>query len=224
MIEAVLFDMDGVIIDSEPIHINNNYEIFRSLGITLTEELNCSFIGTNSRYKWALVKSKYDIPFSVEELIELDRSIYFQYLNKNKNAIEPIPGVLDFIKDLKNNNIRLAIASSAPINVIDTVLDMFHITDFFDVVVTGDDVKRSKPEPDIFIYAANKLHVKNENCMVVEDSTNGITAAKKANMKCLGFINPSSLNQDVSEADINTSLFQSISYKTIMKALYKCTD
>lgn len=216
MIKAVLFDMDGVIIDSEPIHMENNREIFKNFGLVLDEEMNNSFAGTNSKYKWGLVKEKYNVPYTIEELIKIDRNTYQEYLNKNPESIAPIDGVVDFIKDLNNHGVKLALASSSPLDVINTVLDTIGIRKYFQAVVTGDYVKRSKPEPDIFVYAAEKLGVSNEYCMVVEDSTNGVTAAKKANMKCIGFANPNSITQDVSKADIVTDSFGKISYESII--------
>lgn len=209
MIRAAIFDMDGVIIDSEPLHLNIEEDIFKKLGISITYEEHNTFIGTTSYYMWDKIRTNHNLTQSLEELVELDRNTYLDFLNDTLD-LEPIKGVKELITDLHKNNIKLAVASSSPLNVIEKVLNLFHIRDYFDYIVTGDFVRKSKPEPDIFLYAAEKLDVDPKECVVIEDSHNGVLAAKKANMKCIGYKNPNSGNQDLSKADLTIDNFNNI--------------
>lgn len=209
MIRAVIFDMDGVIIDSEPLHLKVEEDIFKKLGISITYEEHNTFIGTTSHYMWDRIKTDHNLTQALEELVELDRNTYLDFLN-NTLDLEPIKGVKELIIDLNKNNIKLAVASSSPLNIIDRVLNLFELRNYFDYIVTGDYVSKSKPEPDIFLYAAKKLDVDPKECLVIEDSHNGVLAAKKANMKCIGYKNLNSGDQDLSKADLTINNFKNI--------------
>lgn len=200
MIKAVIFDMDGVIIDSEPIHIKLEEELFKSLGVEISEDEHLTFVGTSSYYMWRKVKEKFNLSQSVEELVEIDRKRYLEHVLKTGEII-PIEGITETVKKLFEKEYRLAVASSSPIDVIELVVKKLGIDNCFEVLVSGDYVKNSKPAPDIFLYAADKLKVKPHECVVIEDSYNGVHGAKKAGMKVIGFKNPNSGNQDLSEAD-----------------------
>lgn len=208
MIKAIIFDMDGVIIDSEPLHIKLERELFKNLGLNISHEEHLSFVGSTSHYMWDAVKNKYNLPYTVEELVEADRTKYLNYISSPEGSIKPIDGVNELIKELHSCGLKLAVASSSPIDVIELVVKTLKLDKYFDVLVTGDYVDKSKPEPDIFLYAANKLGVKPDECVVIEDSYNGVQAAKKAGMKIIGFINPNSGKQDLSSADLLISSFK----------------
>lgn len=201
MIKAVIFDMDGVIIDSEPIHLEFAMELFKKLGVNMSNEEYSKFIGTTSHYMWDTIKKKYNLNNTIEELIEMERNGFFDFLSSPDMTIKPIEYIPELLKALHQNDYKIALASSSPIRVIEFIMDSFKIKKYFDELVTGDFVKRSKPEPDIFLYAADKLGVLPEECVVVEDSHNGVLAAKKAGMKCIGYRNLNSGNQDISKAD-----------------------
>ncbi|MDI3311034.1 MAG: HAD-IA family hydrolase, partial [Thermoanaerobacterium sp.] len=110
---------------------------------------------------------------------------------------------------------RLAVASSSPIEVIKLVVKRLKLESYFDELVSGDFVKRSKPHPDIFLYAAEKLLVEPERCLVIEDSNKGVLAAKSAGMKVVGFINPNSGNQDINMADMVIRSFSELNYEKL---------
>jgi len=202
MIKAVLFDMDGVLIDSELMRLEQLQGIFKSMDIVMSNEEYIKFIGTSSIHMWGAIKDKYKLNFSLEELINKDRGEYFNYLSSPETKITPIKGIPEFLKYLLKNNIKMAVASSSPIDVIELIIQSFNFKKYFLALVTGDYVKSSKPEPDIFLYAAEKLGVLPAECVVIEDSSNGVKAAKKAGMKCIGFRNLNSGNQDLSKANI----------------------
>jgi beta-phosphoglucomutase family hydrolase len=212
MLKAVIFDMDGVIIDSEPTHMKLENETYKKLCIEVTEDEHHSFVGATSHYMWEALKNKYKLNQTLDELIEYDRSTYFKHLNSDECEITLIDGVKQLIEDLHENGIKLAIASSSPLNVIEAIAKKFQIEEYFEVFVTGDYVKRSKPEPDIFIFASEKLKVVPENCVVIEDSHNGVLAAKKAGMKCVGINSGPEGSQDISMADLVINSFKEVNY------------
>jgi HAD superfamily hydrolase (TIGR01509 family) len=199
MIEAVIFDMDGVLIDSEPISAEINMKLFNEWGLNVTQEEYDSYIGTNSYFMWDSIKSRHNLLDASEDLIKKQRLNYFNYLKTM--VIEPIEGIRELIEDLNKNRMKLAVASSSPLNIIEHVVKTFGFDKYFDAIVTGDNVEKSKPEPDIFLYAAKVLGVDPKSCIVIEVSHNGVTAARSAGMKCIGFKNPNSGNQDLSIAD-----------------------
>jgi len=215
MIKAVIFDMDGVIIDSEPIHLQQNQELFHKWQLNLEKDINLTLIGTNSNFKWKKLKKLYNLPMTVADLIKLDRGNYLKHLKDNSQNLKPITGSLKLIKNLSQANYKLALASSAPIEVIDIIIDTFKIRDCFDVIVSGDFVARSKPEPDIFLLAANKLRVNVGSCLVIEDSKNGILAANKAKMKTIGYQGSNIYHQDLSQADLIINSFKDFNIQLI---------
>jgi beta-phosphoglucomutase family hydrolase len=216
MLKAIIFDMDGVLIDSEPGHKEVEKTLFKNLGIEVPDEEHNQYIGTTSYYMWEKIKSKYNLGQEIEALVSENRSSYLSYLTSCE-TIEPIYGVKELIKSIHENNIELAVASSSPINVIETIIKLFKLEKYFDVLVTGDDVLKSKPFPDIFLLAAEKLGVKPEDCVVFEDSTHGVIAAKKAGMKCVGYKNLHSGNQDLTPSDLIIDNYDDIKVEDLIK-------
>ncbi|MFP4015777.1 MAG: HAD family hydrolase [Halanaerobiales bacterium] len=198
-LEAVIFDMDGVIIDSEPVHYQVNKKLYDELEIEVTDDEYSNFIGVSNLDHWNYLKEKYNIAESVEELIGKQTSQNIKHLQGSSE--EPIIGVVQLLEDLERENISIGLASSSSLRYIKAVLEKFGIDDYFSVMVSGENMDRGKPHPDIFQEAARKLEVDPENCVVIEDSRNGVMAAKKAQMKCVGFLNVNSGNQDLSLAD-----------------------
>ncbi|NLY61180.1 MAG: HAD family hydrolase [Clostridiales bacterium] len=207
---AFIFDMDGVIIDSEPLHFESDKMVMREFGVELTDEELNRYVGVANPQMWIELKDKYSIDLSVDELIEM------QHMNKLKlledNQLETIRGIDELITDLQRKGIAVALASSSNMEFIQLVLKKLGITECFQVIVSGDDVEKGKPEPDIFLKAAELLKVRPQDCIVLEDSAHGVNAAKRAGMKCIGFINPNSGNQDLSKADKIVSTLEGLEY------------
>ena len=200
MIKAVIFDMDGIIIDSEPIYFDLEMKLFRQLCLPISEKDHDAFVGTSTRNMWVYLKDKFDIKPSADELVKIERELYEKRLMSEK--IVPIDGVVELIKNLHKGGLKLAIASSSSLYEIETIADLFKIKSYFLQFVSGDEVGKGKPEPDIFLLAAERLSVKPEECIVIEDSRNGVEAAKKAGMKCIGCQNPGSGSQNLRSADL----------------------
>lgn len=208
MLKAVIFDKDGVLIDSEPLHSKAAILVMKDFGVTIDNNTCNSFIGSTSQHMYEVFKEKYQLPVSIEELMEANKKKLDNLLQSESYPI--IPYVQDLIKDLAQNNIRLAIASSSPMDAIKKTAKSLDITQFFNEFVSGCDLKNPKPAPDIFLKACELLHVLPEEALIIEDSFHGITAAKRAGITCVGYYNPNSGNQDLSQADIVIEGFDEI--------------
>ncbi len=213
MLEAVIFDMDGVLIDSEPFHLVVNEKIFANLGINLSEDEYHSFIGTTHKDMWSTIKKRYNLPQSVPKLVNMQVSGNINYI-KNEE-IEAIEGVTNLISEIKRKNLKIGIASSSPTEVIELIINKLGISHYFSAIVGGEGIERGKPAPEIFLKAAKVLNTKPAACLVIEDSENGVKAAKAAGMKCVGFKNPNSGNQDLGKADLIVDNYDSLNVNTL---------
>ena len=160
MIEAVIFDMDGVIIDSEPMHKDVNFELFKEYGINMTFDEYNTFIGMSNKDYWATVKNKYNLKQSISELGNADAKRNLTHL-KSSNA-KPISGIVPLLKTLKEKGIKIGLASSSPLELIFAVIEKLEIKSFFDSVNSGQDLQNGKPAPDIFLKSAGELGVNPE--------------------------------------------------------------
>jgi len=217
MIEAVIFDMDGVILDSEPIHYRVEKAIMKENGFDFQFEDHAGYVGQTTQDLWDDLCTKHHLPIGAEVLSAIDEK---NYLNKLKNgSIQPIAGVKELIESLHNDGIKLIIASSAVRNNIEVVMDKFDIRKYFEGYVSGQDVQKTKPNPEIFLKAAEKLDVSPEDCVVIEDAKHGVEAAKSAGMLCIAFKNLNSGNQDLSKADVVVDRMEEINIEMIQNLI-----
>ncbi|MBN1895465.1 HAD family phosphatase [bacterium] len=198
LFKACIFDMDGVIADSEPIHCLSEQQALEPFGITPTlEELQAN-TGTGADVLLKRFIERYRLKITLEDL----RNRLRLRLEENfRNSVRPIPHALELIRSLHGAGMRLAIGSSSDRRLIDLVMAHFEIIPFFDAIVSGEDVLNTKPAPDIFLEAARRLGCRPAECIVIEDSKNGVLAAKQAGMACIGFVSPNSRSQDLGRAD-----------------------
>ncbi len=209
MIQTVIFDMDGVIIDSEPVYFEIDKQMFEELNIAVSFDEHCSYVGTSSQNMWNAIIKKHGIADHAEELMRKEYSLYKEHL-VHAHDLQPIDGVVELIHDLYRNNFKLVLASSSRMETIDIVLDKFKLGEFFIVKVSGSELAHSKPHPVIFQRAAELIRSEPKECIVIEDSKNGVTAARAAGMKCIGFLNPSSGDQNLTSADIVVRSFKEL--------------
>jgi HAD superfamily hydrolase (TIGR01509 family) len=200
MIRTVIFDLDGVIINSEPVHQRLESEMFAELNLEITEKDRKYLVGMSSVDMWKYIRKAYNIDIDPQELLLRGRKKYWDVL-ENTDDVKLIPGVLDLIKALKKLGLKLLVASSATSITVNKVLDIFNLKIRFNGMVGGDEVVNSKPDPEVFLKAAALIDANPRECLVIEDSTNGILAAKKAGMKCIGLQNHDTVHQDLSDAD-----------------------
>ena len=198
MITTVIFDMDGVIIDSEPIHFKLIQKLFRERGLDLTEEEHTRYVGRSDF--WSIMKEKFDLDIGAEELHQIYLQRFMSYL-KHSFDEDPIDGVIGCIRDLDSMGKKLVLASSATRENIRVVMDMYSLWDYFDQWISGAELETSKPHPEIFLKAAELIGSDPDECLVIEDSENGVKAAKAAGMICIGYRNLNSGKQDLGDAD-----------------------
>ena len=207
--EAVIFDMDGVLVNSEPYYVEVEQQNFKKLGLNVSKEEHITYQGTATDRMWKTIIEKHGLSQSVKELVEMTNSIVTPYF-KSLPAIDAMKGVEKLIQFLTLKNTPLALASSSYSEVIEIILQKTGLKKYFKVVVDSEMAGSSKPEPDIFLLAAKKLGVQPEKCIVIEDSTNGIKAAKEAGMFCIAFAGPGSELQDQTKADLIISNFSEV--------------
>jgi HAD superfamily hydrolase (TIGR01509 family) len=205
--EAVIFDMDGVIVDSEPLHERAFREIFDELGYGQTHGVHFpDYYGRSDRALWLDFIEKHRPPQSLEFLTELKQNRFLDLLR----AQQPIfPGIPELVQELAAQK-PLALASGSLHVVIETVLSMRDLRRHFGPVVSVQDVERPKPWPDVFLRAAERLAVSPKNCVVIEDSAAGVTSARAAGMRVIAITN-SLPAERLTEADAIVRTYSEIS-------------
>lgn len=217
MLKAVIFDMDGVIVNTEPIYYTVIKELLNEMGHGIDYKEYEKLIGTTNEYTWDSLKKDFSITRNTQELI--DEMMLLKEVIIKRDGYKTIDGIKELILNLKSNNIKLAVASSSPISDILDVTMSTETYKYFDKLITGESVSKSKPFPDVFLKAAKELNVEPEECIVIEDSKSGVSAAKSANMKCIGFKNIDSGNQDLSRADSLVESIKDLNYE-FLKNVY----
>jgi HAD superfamily hydrolase (TIGR01509 family) len=206
MKKLILFDMDGVLLDSEKLYLEMNQIFFKKLGANISVAEHQSFVGISATKMWTFIKDKFNLSETVEELIKQEKELKYKALKAAK--LVPTIGVIDFLEFLKRKNYQIAIASSGLKKNINLILQKLDMEKYFDLVVSGEQVEKGKPEPDIFLKVASQYGISPKDCIVIEDSTNGVLAAKAAKMFCIGYYNPTSGSQDLSKADLIINSFK----------------
>lgn len=214
MIQTVIFDMDGVIVDTEPVHHFAYYQHFKELNIEVSDEMYRSFTGNSTRNIFQKLKSQFDLQEDVEDLILRKRHLFNEAFDL-KEDLYLIDGVEKLIKDLHANGMQLIVASSASKVTINRVFTRFNLHQYFTHIVSGEDFPKSKPHPAIFEHAASLSVAPKQNCIVIEDSTNGIQAAVSAEIFCVGYDSFHSKDQDLSKANVVIRNFNELNFEKI---------
>lgn len=188
MLKAVIFDMDGVIVDSEPGYYKALLRLLDEFDAYVDEEYNARYFGTTMEKLFTDTIEYLNLDTTVDYCNRRFFEIYEEVIQEE--GFTPINGVIELIRDLHREGIPLAVASSSPMDHIIRITENLGVSDYFQILMTGEDCEHSKPEPEIFLTAAKKLGVEPEHCAVVEDSVNGVLAGSRAGMKVLGFSNP----------------------------------
>ncbi|MFV0421662.1 HAD family hydrolase [Oleidesulfovibrio sp.] len=198
MPDAVIFDMDGVLIDSEPMHNKIQAAMAMELGIKITTEESKRFTGMSTVSIWQQLCSKHSLSLRPEQLAAEQGK---RYLDLALASAKPQEGILPLLDYFSESGVPLAVASSGKREIVEAVLNQLQITEYFSAVVSSDDCARSKPWPDIFLRAAQLLNTLPADCLVIEDAANGVAAARAAGMRCIGLSTPHGVQQDLSAAD-----------------------
>ena len=214
MIKTVIFDMDGVIVDTEPVHHYAYNQHFKQLNIDVSPEMYATFTGNSTKNIFERLKAQYNLSDDVPTLVETKRNLFNEAFD-SKEDLYLLDGVEDLIKDLHQKGMQLVLASSSATVTINKIFNRFGLHQYFTHIVSGEDFPKSKPHPAIFQQAAFLAKTPVENCIVIEDSTNGILAAKSAGIYCIGYDSFHSKMQDYSKADRVISNFDELSFETI---------
>jgi HAD superfamily hydrolase (TIGR01509 family) len=182
MIKAVIFDMDGVMIDSEPLWERTERLLLARRNIDYSPEYRDLIVGLNQKDSGSLLRDTFSLDESVDEIIseriDILTGIY-------KKELEVVPSLTPLLNELRLSEYLLAVASSSPLSVINFVLDMFSLHQYFDAVVSGECTENGKPHPDIYLHTAERLGVEPSECVAIEDSINGVRSATSAGMYCI---------------------------------------
>ncbi|MBI2436534.1 MAG: HAD family phosphatase [Candidatus Magasanikbacteria bacterium] len=197
---AVIYDMDGLLIDSMQHWMVKDEVWFGARNIELTQDLIKFFSGRSIRENLTHLKQQYGFPETVDELVAERTSWEHEIYSV---LTQEMPGATALFKKVKRSGIRQAIASGAPTTAVERTVARFGWSSYIEACVSSDHVKFvGKPDPAIFLYTAEKLGVEPENCVVFEDAENGVVAAKRAGMKCIAVPDPRWSFGDFLEADL----------------------
>jgi HAD superfamily hydrolase (TIGR01509 family) len=180
---AVVFDMDGVLLDSEPLHHVVVNDLLAEHGVAIDVEQYRGYLGTTLEYTWEDLIHRFNLPSSLDHYrTRYDEAILESY----RHHSVPAPGALALVDGLRRRGLRLAVASSSRTLWVETALEKLGLGQAFEAVVTGDMVTRSKPDPQIYLLAAERLRVDPARCLAIEDAPKGVASARAAGMTVVG--------------------------------------
>ncbi|GHU51324.1 phosphatase [Clostridia bacterium] len=197
-IKAVIFDLDGVLLDSQPLHFEVDIALLREFGVDAGHNIVDKHAGMTTHNRLSKYKRDFNLPQSFEEIWDANLRILNEKLDK-----EPLPktdGIVELLEKIKGAGYKTAVASSSSDSYVRKVLGQADLLRFFDILVNSDNVENGKPAPDIFNKALRLLGVPPDSAVIFEDSRNGVLAAAAAGVKCIGYLNPTSGEQDLSAA------------------------
>lgn len=200
MSKAILFDMDGLLVDSENLGIEVAILVCRNLGIELTPEEQRAFIGITDEKFYKELFARRGLDLDVQKALQEHFAMYEQLLVSD---LEPFPGAASLPKILKDQGRKIALVSGSTRHQIDIIFNSLGIADCFSVIVSCDDIAVSKPNPEGYLTAAKLLGEEPNNCIVLEDAESGIKAGKAAGMKVIGVVNAGMQNLAGSDIQIN---------------------
>lgn len=216
MVKAVIFDMDGVIVDSEPLALKQYTLVLKNLGYEIEEDFLHTLQGVTQRKYWETVKAHLSLAQNIEDLMRNQQAHMIAYW-KSLPHLEANRGIPELLDMIRKAGIRVALATSASSQRVPIFLERLGLSDAFEVVVNGEDIKHSKPAPDTYLLAAQKLKVDPVECVAIEDAKNGVESAKSAGMKVIGYKVPHN-KQDLAAADLIIHDFGTIT-ENVLSAL-----
>jgi|SRR3990167_7665589 len=214
MAKAVIFDKDGVIVETSRLHFEKWKKTFARYNKKLTREFHLKNLsGRSSREN---IKTHLDSAVSNEDLSKILQEQIDFILAMYDKYVTVVPGFLDFLKKLKKNNIPTALATSSRKESSDFIIDRLKIRSYFRSIINGDNVINAKPDPEIYFKAAKNLHVKPYDCVVFEDSYSGVEAAKQAGMKVI-LVMTSHTQAEIPAVDLAIKDFTKICIREVME-------
>lgn len=213
MLKAIIFDLDGTVVEDEDEYGSAFKEVLKSLGVETSEEYPHQG-GIGVAENWPILLQKFGVK-TKKTIDELTRETQEAYL-KRIEGVTLKPGFEILVNELKQTGFKTALATSNVWDMTEQLITRLSLDEFFDVVVTGETVKRKKPAPDLFLSAANQLNMAPSDCLVFEDSPAGVEAAKKAGMRVIALYRSEQHRQSLSGADLLVKDFYEITPETLM--------
>jgi HAD superfamily hydrolase (TIGR01509 family) len=198
-IQAILFDLDGLMVDSEPHSLSSWHAVLSSRGVILDQAVSERMFGLRQLEAARLLIEVYGLTDQPLVLAREKEAYQLQHLD---GQIKPMPGLYELLDEIDRRKLRMAVASSGVRPYVSAVLQTIGLTERFPAIVSGDDVLNGKPAPDIFLAAARVVQTEPPYCLVLEDAPAGVQAAKAAGMRCVAVPNQHTCGLDLSAADI----------------------
>lgn len=198
MIKAIIFDMDGLMIDSEPSHLLASNKVFQNFNVQLSEEENSRYIGLPDIDMAKDIVVRYSFPISPQELVKRKQAEFRSILDK---GISVLPGLMQLLEGLKKKKFKIGIASSSVLVEIKAAIKGLKIEKYFGTYASAEEVKKGKPSPDVYLLAAKRLKIDPKDCLVLEDAPSGVKAGKAAGMTVFAIPSQYTKGKDFSQAD-----------------------
>ena len=183
MITAAIFDMDGLLFDSEPLWQEAEYQVFSRLGVKVTPELSAITAAMTTKEVTEFWYQQH--PWQGDSLASVEQAVIDQVERLIKQKGEAKPGVKEILNFCKEQSLKIGLATNSPYQLIPVILDTLEVRHYFDVITSSDQVEKGKPAPDVYLKTAQRLNVEPEQCMVFEDSPSGLAAGVAADMKVI---------------------------------------
>ena len=196
--QAVVFDMDGLMFDSEPLYYELVDTVLKMYGKRMSPELSHAMMGRRRMEAIEVLRQWHQLTVSVDSLAAAADALYFSTVG---DRLQPMPGLFSLLEYLKQHNIPRAVATSSARSYADHGLARWNLTDFFSFILAGEDVSEGKPDPEIYQLAARRFGIETEQMLVLEDSQTGLQAAKAARAICIAIPQEHNRGQDFSMAD-----------------------
>jgi len=208
-IEAAIFDLDGLLVDTEELWFETCQRVLSEYGVRMQEKHRIELMGRGKLSSFFVER------FGVQDSLKsISEKIWGTFLNLAEAGLKPMPGAVKSVK-LLSSRLELGVASSAHTNYVEMVINQLGVKKHFKALIGGDQVEKAKPAPDVFLKTAALLRVDPKHCVVLEDSPNGLAAAKAANMFCLAVPNRYLQDGDFSQADLQIPSLESLDFETL---------
>jgi len=212
---CVIFDMDGVLADTGPIHFESWVKMANEIDVEFTREF---FEATFGQQSVIITRKLLGDAIDEKEFVKRADLKEKYYREMVQDKLEPLPGAIELIKTLKHKKFKLAVGSSGPPENVDLLLNSLKVKKYFDIIITAAEVSISKPAPDVFLVAANRLQIRPKNCIVVEDAPVGIEAAIRAGMKSIALTTTHD-KKELASADLIVKDLSNVNITDILKLL-----
>ncbi len=213
---TVIFDMDGVLVDTNGLIFDSFNVFLKPYGLSINDEEFKGYLGITAKGLVERWRKEYGIVFDENFIKEETTRMHLDSLKGY--AIDP--RLIGLLRDLRENNVPIAVGTSSPRKRAEKILDILGIRNFFSSIITGDDVSTHKPDPELFLKVAESMGVSPNTCVVIEDAENGIEAAKSSGMKAIGYMTKYHKREELKKADLIIDDFAELSYERIKKLFY----